>query len=93
MKRRRIAPSHTLLILDEAMVLSTATVLGMSQYPAEILLDFLWLLFTSASLAMNVDGFVSPCPLNSVVLIQCSCTKPAPSYTLREAFLLLRLLR
>lgn len=46
------------LDLNEATVLVAADLLNRGRYPAEMILDFLWLLFTRAVLVANVDGFV-----------------------------------
>ncbi|ORY30604.1 hypothetical protein BCR39DRAFT_529130 [Naematelia encephala] len=57
-KRRRMTSSINLLDLDEPMVLAAADILRSGKYPHELLLDFFWLLFTRATMVVNVDGFL-----------------------------------
>lgn len=45
--------------LSEGSVLAAAELLQTADYPAEVTLDFLWLLFAKTPLAENADGFVS----------------------------------
>jgi hypothetical protein len=47
------------LELDERVVLSAAGLLALGAFPQEMLLDFLWLLFSRASSVDNVDGAVN----------------------------------
>lgn len=57
--RRRALASRQSLILDDTMIQAVASMLERRVYPAEMLLDSLWLLFSKAAFAENVDGFVS----------------------------------
>lgn len=53
------APSTpTLIALDPSALHVIASLLRRKDYPAEMLLDFLWLLLTRAGSAENVDGFL-----------------------------------
>lgn len=52
-------PSRELVELDDNVVLSASRILAMGSYPLDILLDFLWLLLSKASLVGNIDGAVS----------------------------------
>jgi hypothetical protein len=45
--------------LDENVVLSASRILATGSYPVDMLLDFLWLLLSKASLVGNIDGAVS----------------------------------
>ena len=57
--QKRITSSPDLLAMDEGIISAIASIIEKRCYPTEILLDFLWLLFTKASLVGNIDGFVS----------------------------------
>ncbi|WRT68054.1 uncharacterized protein IL334_005029 [Kwoniella shivajii] len=62
-KKRRVNSGRTTFALDKAMVLSAASILERTNYPCEMVLDFLWLLFTKAAMIDNVDGFIHrACP-------------------------------
>lgn len=50
---------QVLIPLSMDTVISAANLLAKSEYPAEMTLDFLWLLFAKTPMADNVDGFVS----------------------------------
>nr|XP_018262073.1 uncharacterized protein I303_05088 [Kwoniella dejecticola CBS 10117]OBR84231.1 hypothetical protein I303_05088 [Kwoniella dejecticola CBS 10117] len=57
-KRRRAVSGRANLSLDKEMVLSAASILQRTDVPCEMILDFLWLLFTRAMLVDNIDGFI-----------------------------------
>ncbi|OCF37304.1 hypothetical protein I316_01213 [Kwoniella heveanensis BCC8398] len=57
-KRRRVTSTWTTFALGSDMVLLAASILERTSYPAEQVLDFLWLLFSKASMVENVDGFI-----------------------------------
>ncbi|WVF68781.1 hypothetical protein IAT40_003553 [Kwoniella sp. CBS 6097] len=57
-KRRRVTASRASFALASDMVLSAASILERTSFPAEKVLDFLWLLFTKASMVENIDGFI-----------------------------------
>nr|XP_019045323.1 hypothetical protein I302_05712 [Kwoniella bestiolae CBS 10118]OCF24253.1 hypothetical protein I302_05712 [Kwoniella bestiolae CBS 10118] len=57
-KKKRAPSGRTVFALDKEMVLSAATILDRTGVPREMVLDFLWLLFTKASMVDNVDGFI-----------------------------------
>ena len=45
--------------MNESMILAAASILERQDYPPEMLLDFLWLLFARSVYAANVDSLVS----------------------------------
>ncbi|OCF56840.1 hypothetical protein L486_05695 [Kwoniella mangroviensis CBS 10435] len=57
-KKKRAPSGRTVFSLDKEMVSSAALILDRPNFPREMLLDFLWLLFTKASMVDNVDGFI-----------------------------------
>jgi hypothetical protein len=58
-KRKRLTLAPRQFDLSANTVLQAARLLRNSKYPSGQILEFLWLLTTSATLAANVDSFVS----------------------------------
>jgi hypothetical protein len=44
--------------MDETVITSVIELLQARRYPTEMLLDFMWLLFTTSTSTANIDGFV-----------------------------------
>ncbi|WWC96533.1 hypothetical protein V866_003401 [Kwoniella sp. B9012] len=57
-KKKRTPSGRIVFPLDKEMVLSAASVLDRAGFPREMVLDFLWLIFTKASMVDNVDEFI-----------------------------------
>nr|XP_019013028.1 uncharacterized protein I206_02525 [Kwoniella pini CBS 10737]OCF51809.1 hypothetical protein I206_02525 [Kwoniella pini CBS 10737] len=58
-KKRRAVSGRANLSLEKEMILSAATMLDCTDVPCELILDFLWLLFTRAMMVDKVDGFIN----------------------------------
>ncbi|KAL7420508.1 hypothetical protein Q5752_004458 [Cryptotrichosporon argae] len=57
-RQRAVVGRQQPVPLDPEMVMSAANVLRLPHFPAEIMLDFFWLLFTRAHAVDNVGGFL-----------------------------------
>jgi hypothetical protein len=73
-KRKRLTLAPRQFDLSADTVLQAAGLLRNPKYPSGQILEFLWLLTTKATLAANVDSFVSLKPGQSIYTNATSCT-------------------
>jgi len=74
LKRKRLTLSPRQFNLSADTVLEAASLLRNQKLPSNQILDFVWLLATKATLAANVDSFVSAEPVIRIAADRDSCT-------------------